>query len=81
MLYVGLRGSHCINLNNENSDCDVLIVDDCENSFMNDYVIYSRETFFKSFRRIGFEVVEALFSELNIDESFVENAYLIKLTQ
>lgn len=49
MLYAGLRGSHCINLNNENSDCDVLIIDDCENSFMNDCVIYSRETFFKSF--------------------------------
>lgn len=67
LLYIGLRGSHCINLEREESDYDLLIVvENLKNErIQEDFITLNKETFKESFYQVHLEVVEALCRELN----------------
>lgn len=80
LLYIGMRGSHCLGLNTEDSDEDYLVVisDDLENKFDQgqDIQISTLSQFHKCFLQGDLQVVEALTYKLYSSDEFNYEKYL-----
>lgn len=80
LLFVGLRGSHCLNLQTKNSDIDLLVVvsDNYSNAKMQDINILNLSTFKKGVLKVNLEIVEAISNEIYVKNDFEDIIYKIK---
>lgn len=71
LLYIGLRGSRVLGLNNENSDYDFTVVlKETKDDIQRDCAFYGYKTFMDSFYRAEIDVVEAVLNPVFIDNMF-----------
>lgn len=80
LLFVGLRGSHCLGLSLESSDTDYLAIIDLETTkckeLQNDTIVYGINVAHKRILNGTFNFVEALTSPIYCSDSFNLQSYL-----